>query len=58
MGDSGAKPETVFSTTINKTPIDGMSCGRIVSHPSNRVPDTCKKKKKKMPTCTEVVLAA
>jgi hypothetical protein len=24
------------------TPNDGISCGRIVLHPSNRVPDTCR----------------
>jgi hypothetical protein len=42
MGDSGAVPETTFSTTINKTPNDGISPGRMVSHPSNRVPDTCR----------------
>ena len=39
MGDSGGAPETMFSTTINKTPNDGMSRGRIVLHPSNRVPE-------------------
>ena len=42
MGDSGAVPETVFSTTINKTPNYGISHGRMVSHPSNRDPDTCR----------------
>ncbi|CDQ95809.1 unnamed protein product [Oncorhynchus mykiss] len=40
MGDSGAAPETEISTTINKTPNNDISCGRIVSHPSNKVPDT------------------
>ena len=39
-GDSGAAPETEFSTTINKTPNDGISHGRSVSYPSNRVPNT------------------
>ena len=34
MGDSGAVPETVFSTTINKTPKYGISHGRMLSHPS------------------------
>jgi hypothetical protein len=32
----------VFSTTNNKTQNDDISCGRMVSHPSNRVPDTCR----------------
>jgi hypothetical protein len=36
MGDSGA----AFLTTINKTPNDGISRGRIVLHPSNRIPVT------------------
>jgi hypothetical protein len=31
-----------FSTTINKTQNDGISCGRIVLQPSDRVPDTCR----------------
>jgi hypothetical protein len=31
-----------FSTTINKTPNDVISGGRMVSRPSNRVPDTCR----------------
>lgn len=34
MGDSGADPETLFSTTINKTQNNGISHGRMVSHPS------------------------
>ena len=42
MGDSEAAPETEFSTTINKTPNDGIYCGRIASHSSNRVLDTCR----------------
>ena len=42
MGDSGVVAKTVFSTTINKTPNDGISRGRIVLHPSNRVPDHCR----------------
>ena len=42
MGDSGVAPETAFSTTINKPPNHGMSRGRMVSHPTNRVPDTCR----------------
>jgi hypothetical protein len=42
MGDSGAAPEAPFSTTINKTPNYWISHGRMVSHPSNRVPDTCR----------------
>jgi hypothetical protein len=42
MGDSGAAPETVFSTTINKTPNYGISCWRMVFHTSNSVPDTCR----------------
>jgi hypothetical protein len=40
MGDSGVAPETVFPTNFNKTPNDGISGGRILLHPSNRVPDT------------------
>jgi hypothetical protein len=32
--------ETVFSTTINKTPNDGISRGRMVLHPSDKVPET------------------
>jgi hypothetical protein len=40
MGDSGAVPETPFSTTINKTPNYGISHGRMTLYPSNRVPDT------------------
>jgi hypothetical protein len=32
----------MFSTTINKTLNYGISCGRMVSHPSNRVADTCR----------------
>jgi hypothetical protein len=39
LGDSAAA-ETAFSTTINKTPNDGISHGKMVSHPSYRVPDT------------------
>jgi hypothetical protein len=31
MGDSGVVPETVLSTTINKTPNDGISLGKIPS---------------------------
>jgi hypothetical protein len=42
LWETGAASEEPFSTTINKTPNDGISCGRIVSHPSNRVPDTCR----------------
>ena len=42
MGDSGAAPETAFSITINKTPHYDISCGRMVSYLSNRVPDTCR----------------
>ena len=43
MGDSRAAPETVLSATIRtQTPNDGISHGRMVSHPSNRVPDTCR----------------
>ena len=42
MGYSGAAPETAFSNTINKTLNYGISCGRMVSHLSNRVPDTCR----------------
>jgi hypothetical protein len=38
MGESGA----AFSTTINKTPNDGISGGRMVSDPSYRVPETCR----------------
>ena len=34
--------ETVFSTTINKTPHYGISRGRMVLHPSDRVPETCR----------------
>ena len=41
-GNSVALPETAFSTTINKTPNDGISRGRMVSHPSNKVSDTCR----------------
>ena len=41
MGDSGAAPETVFSTTINQTPNYGILHVRMVLHPSNRVPDNC-----------------
>jgi hypothetical protein len=37
LGDSGAVPETAF---FNKTPNDGISHGRMVLHPSNRVLDT------------------
>jgi hypothetical protein len=42
MGDSGASPKTAFSITINKTPNDGISHGRMVSQTSNRVPGTCR----------------
>jgi hypothetical protein len=42
LGNYGDAPKTTFSTTINKTPNDGISCGRMVLHPSNRVPDTCR----------------
>ena len=42
MGDSGATPETVFSTIINKTTNYGISHGRMMSHPSDRIPDTCR----------------
>jgi hypothetical protein len=42
MGDSGGVPKREFSTTINKTPNDGISHGRLMSHPSNKVPDTCR----------------
>ena len=38
--DINPTPETAFSTTINKTTNDGISCGRTVSHPSNTFPDT------------------
>jgi hypothetical protein len=40
MGDSGEVPEKAFSTTIHKTLNYVISCGRMVSHPSNRVSDT------------------
>ena len=40
-GSSGAAPETVFYTTINKTPNDGISRGRMLSHSSNIPPDIC-----------------
>jgi hypothetical protein len=42
MGNSGAAPETAFSTNINKIPNDVISCGRMVSHPSNIIPETCR----------------
>ena len=42
LEDSGAAPEIAFSITINKTPNYGISCGRMVSHSSNKVPDTCR----------------
>ena len=42
MGYSVASPGTAFSTTINKTQNHGISCGGMVSHPSNRFPDTCR----------------
>jgi hypothetical protein len=42
MGDSGVAPEIAFSTTINKTPNDEIYLGKMVSYPSNRVPDTCR----------------
>jgi hypothetical protein len=35
-------PETAFSTTINKTPNYAVSHGRMKSHPSNKVPGTCR----------------
>jgi hypothetical protein len=41
MGDSGVLPETAFSKT-KKTTNYGISHGRMGSHPSNRVPDTCR----------------
>ena len=41
LNNSGAVPETVFST-INKTPNDGIYCGRMVLHPSKIVPNTCR----------------
>jgi hypothetical protein len=53
MGYSGAVSETLFSTTINKTPNDGIPHG-MVSHPSNRVPDTYRIHAKNI----EAVLAA
>ena len=40
LGYFGAVPETVFSTTINKTPNYGISGEKMVLHPSNRVVDT------------------
>ena len=36
-GDSGVVPETAFSTTINKTPNYGLSCERMVAHPSSKL---------------------
>jgi hypothetical protein len=39
MGDSGVAPETAFS--INKSPIIEFIVEKL-SHPSNRVPDTCR----------------
>ena len=44
-----SQPGTVFSTTTNKTSNDGISRGRMMSHPSNRVPES-------MPRCIEAVL--
>jgi hypothetical protein len=42
IGETEVVPETAFSTNINKTPNYVISCGRMVSHPSNRGPDTCR----------------
>ena len=42
MGDSGAVPETAFSTTINKTKNYGNFSWKAGVHPSIRVPDTCR----------------
>ena len=37
-----SRHETAFYSTINKTPIMTFPIEKKVSHPSNRVPDTCR----------------
>ena len=39
MGYSGTTPETAFSTSIKQVWVDWLSRGRMVLHPSCRIPD-------------------
>ena len=51
-GHSGAAPETSFPTTINRTQSYGIYYGRMGSHPSNWVPDTCRIYAKALWSCS------